>query len=1045
MLRISAKLTHAYAFTGGAMLRIRLLSGFTALSVLLPAALSGQGAGSITGELRQAGTGRPLAGARVTVVGTSIAVPTSENGTYSIRSVPAGRAEVRVFYIGHQSQKQTVNVVSGQPARLDFTLAVVPVQLSEIVTTATGDQRRLEVGSDIARVNAAQLTASQPIKNIADLLTARAPGVQVTPGSITGTQSRVRIRGTNSLSLNNDPIYIIDGIRMEGSSGSSSIGIGGAIPSRVGDIDPEQIESLEIVKGPSAATLYGTDAANGVIVITTKRGRAGKAKWSTYVERGRLTDRNTYPTAYTLVGKTPGTTAQRNCFLSQVSLKTCVVDSLRAFNLFEDPETTPLANGTRAQYGAQVSGGSEALRYFLSGEWEEETGVYKVPQFDIDRLMTTVGNIPGEHLRPNALERVNVRANLNIGLNDKTDVAISTGFVASTQRLPQTDNNTTGLLSSAYGGPGFRDNGNTSLGFPLNGYRIFTPGDVFQDVTAQEINRFIGSISPTWRPASWLSARGNFGLDLTNRVDSELCKRGNCSDFGTSREGFRTNNRTNFFQYTFDVNGAATFNLTPSLNSKTTVGVQYFRNVFSRNGAAASVLPPGAVTVTSGAVRTASEATAYAITAGAFVEQTVGIRDRLFLTAGLRADNNTAFGQNFDAVYYPKASLSWILSEEEFFPRPKFLDQFRLRAAYGASGVSPGTNDALLFFSPNTANLTDQGVAGLTFNAVGNPELKPERALEFEGGVDIGMFDSRLTLELTGYHKKTKDALIQRILPGSLGITASRFENIGSVRNKGFEAGIRAQLLRSDRIGVDVGFNTSINDNEIVTLQLAPDGKPLPIIVGTQIQHRVGYPLFGYYQPPLRSFNDNNGDGFITADELVVGDTAEFLGRSLPRTEMSFSPGIDLFGERIRLSASIDHKGGYKLLNANERIRCQSRNNCRGLSDPSAPLDLQARVVALRDHPSATQAGFIEDADYTKLREIAVTFTTPSNWQLGRVFRAERVSLTLAGRNIKTWTDYTGIDPESAYFEGGGGNDIQTDFQTAPPPRYYTLRVNIGF
>ncbi|HVF40112.1 MAG TPA: SusC/RagA family TonB-linked outer membrane protein [Gemmatimonadaceae bacterium] len=1029
------------------MQSIRLLarSAVALLLFAVPATLVARGSGSVTGEVKQAGTGRPLVGARVTVVGTSIAVPTGENGAYTIRSLPAGRSEIRVFYIGHESQKQTVNIGSGQTARTDFTLQVVPVQLSEIVTTATGDQRRLEVGSDIARVNAAQLTESQPIKNIADLLTARAPGVQVTPGAITGTQSRVRIRGTNSLSLNNDPIYIIDGIRMESASGSSSIGIGGAIPSRVGDIDPEQIESIEIVKGPSAATLYGTDAANGVVVITTKRGRTGKAKWNTYVERGRLTDKNKYPTAYTLVGKTPGATAQRQCILSQVSAKTCVVDSLRAFNLFEDPETTPLTNGTRAQYGAQVSGGSEALRYFLSGEWEEETGVYTVPRFDVDRLTNTQGAIRPEHMRPNALERVNVRGNINLGLNEKMDVAVSTGFVASTQRLPQTDNNTTGLLSSAYGGPGFRDNGNTSLGFPLNGYRIFTPGDVFQDNVNQEVNRFIGSVSPTWRPFTWLSTRGNFGIDYTNRVDSELCRRGNCSDFGTSREGFRVNNRTNFFQYTFDVNGTGTFNITPSLNSKTTAGVQYFRNVFSRNGASGSNLPPGAVTVTSGAVRSAAEATAYAITAGAFVEQTIAVRDRLFLTGALRADNNTAFGQNFDAVYYPKASVSWILSEEEFFPRPRILDQFRLRAAYGASGVSPGTNDALLFFSPNTANLTDQGVAGITFNAVGNPELKPERAVEFEGGVDIAMFDNRLSLELTGYRKKTKDALIQRILPGSLGITASRFENIGSVQNNGFETGIRAQILRGDMLGFDVGFNHSINENKILTLQLNAEGKPLPIIVGTQIQHRVGFPLFGYYQRPLRSFEDKNSDGFITVDEVVIGDTAEFLGRSLPRTEMSFTPGIDLFNQKIRLTASIDRKAGYVLLNANERIRCQSRNNCSGLSNPSASLFEQARVVALRDHSSGTQAGFVEDADYTKLREMALTFATPMSWGVGRAFRAERISITLAARNLKTWTNYSGIDPESAYFEGGGGNDIQTDFQTAPPPRYYTLRVNLGF
>ncbi|MEO7502527.1 MAG: SusC/RagA family TonB-linked outer membrane protein [Gemmatimonadaceae bacterium] len=1030
----------------GTLAVLRIARRFAvAASLLVPGILTAQGTGTITGVLKDSETDRPIVRGRVTIVGTALSVPTSDNGAYTIRGVPAGRVEVRAYSLGHESERQTVSVATDQATQVNFSLRLVAVQLSEIVTTATGLQRRLELGNDIARVDAARLTATRPIKNIADLLTARAPGVQVTPGTITGTQSRIRIRGTNSLSLNNDPIYIIDGIRMEASSGSSSIGVGGAIPSRVGDIDPEQIESIEVVKGPSAATLYGTDAANGVVVITTKRGRPGRPKWNVYVERGRLTDHNTYPTAYTLFGHTPGATTARQCTLAQVSLKTCVQDSLKSFNLFEDPETTPLSTGWREQYGAQVNGGSDLLRYFLSGEYEGETGVYKVPRFDIERLNQTVGRIPGEQLRPNSLYRANLRANLNVSFSPKADVAVSTGFVSSTQRLPQTDNNTTGLLSSAYGGPGYRDNGNTSLGFPLNGYRIFTPGDVFQDVVTQEINRFIGSVSPSWRPRSWFSARGNFGVDFTNRVDSELCRRGNCSDFGTSREGFRINNRTNFFQYTFDLNGATSFNLRPELNSKTVVGIQYFRNVFARNGASGSNLPPGAVTVTAGAVRDAAEVTSFAITAGAFVEQTFGLHDRLFLTGALRADNNSAFGQDFDAVYYPKTSLSWVVSEEGFFPKPRFLDQLRIRAAYGASGVSPGTNDALLFFSPRTANIGDQGAAGVTFNAVGNPNLKPERAIEFEGGFDVGMLNNRLSFEVTGYRKRTQDALIQRILPGSIGITASRFENIGSVENRGFETGIHAQVLRTDRLGIDIGINHSINDNKILTLDNNASGEPIPIIVATQIQHRVGYPLFGYWHTAIKSFSDTNGDGFITQDEVVVSDTAEYQGRQLPHVEMSFSPGIELFGDLIRLSASIDHKGGFKLLNASERIRCQSRNNCRGLSDPTASLFEQARVVALRDHRLRTQGGFIEKADYTKLREVALTVTSPRRWNLGRLMNADRVSVTLAGRNLKTWTDYSGIDPESAYFEGGGGNDIQTDFQTSPPPRYFTLRVNIGF
>ncbi|MEP6509449.1 MAG: TonB-dependent receptor, partial [Gemmatimonadales bacterium] len=387
----------------------------------------------------------------------------------------------------------------------------------------------------------------------------------------------------------------------------------------------------------------------------------------------------------------------------------------------------------------------------------------------------------------------------------------------------------------------------------------------------------------------------------------------------------------------------------------------------------------------------------------------------------------------------------WILSDEDFFPKPKFLNQFRIRSAYGASGVSPGANDALLFFSARSANVADQGSPGATFNAVGNPSLKPERAVEFEGGFDLAMLDNRLSLEFTGYRKRTRDALIQRVLPGSLGITANRFENIGSVRNEGFETSLHAQVVKTRNFGFDFGVNHSINDNKILQLENNAAGEPIKIIVSGQIQHRVGYPLNGYWHTAITGFSDKNGDGLITQDEVTVTDTAVYQGRPVPHVEMSFSPGVDLFNNIVRITAGFDYKGGFKLLNGTERIRCQSRNNCRGLSDPSAPLFEQARVVALRDHPSKTQGGFIEKGDYTKLRELAITLTPPPGWGLARAFRADRLSLTFAGRNLHTWTDYTGIDPEAGYLSGGNGNDVQNDFQTAPPPRFYTLRLNVGF
>jgi hypothetical protein len=216
----------------------------------------------------------------------------------------------------------------------------------------------------------------------------------------------------------------------------------------------------------------------------------------------------------------------------------------------------------------------------------------------------------------------------------------------------------------------------------------------------------------------------------------------------------------------------------------------------------------------------------------------------------------------------------------------------------------------------------------------------------------------------------------------------------------------------------------------------------VPPIIGADIREIPGYPLFGVWQRRILNFQDINGDGILTANEVVVSDSAMFLGRSSPHIEMTFTPGMDFWNNMFRLTASFDRKGGFWIKNSNERIRCNQRLNCSGLANPNAPLWEQARVVALRDHPLRTEGGFWEKGDYTKLREIALTFNAPQSWLGRRFMPGNRLSATLAGRNIKTWTQFTGIDPEQA---AGAEGNVQDPFQAVPPPRYVTFRVNLGF
>ncbi|HEX9165619.1 MAG TPA: SusC/RagA family TonB-linked outer membrane protein, partial [Gemmatimonadales bacterium] len=967
------------------MLRVLLVA-----STLLgsTAAMAAAQAGAVAGRITDQANGQPVAGARVQVIGTSLTGQTNAEGRYRFSNVPSGPQTVRVVALGYGAQNKVVDIRANEVVTADFSLLIVAFSLEEFVVTATGEQSRKEVGNAISTISTTELTKTAPVANMGDLLAARAPGVTVLPGNLTGGGSRVRIRGNSSLSLSNNPIYVIDGIRIWDDVNSSSIGIGGTNPSRVNDLNPEEIESIDVIKGPSASTLYGTDAANGVIVIKTKKGKAGKPVWNAYIEQGMIKDLNTYPTNYrawrsgttSTTNSLPSNTVQ--CLLNQVVAGTCVQDSVSKFNIVEDPETTPNGTGHRQQYGVQVSGGGDVARYFFSTEWEDETGYLQMPRFARDRLIASRGilEVPTEQERPNALRKTNIRANISANAGEKFDIAVNTGFISSTQRLPQSDNNVTGLLGNLLGGVGHKSNvvspGGGKPARANYGYRTYTPDEIFADETSQDINRTMLAATANWRPSSWLSFRGVGGLDYTGREDAEICRRDECTPFTGSflyLIGFKENNRTSVWTYTGDITANASYDLASNLRARTTVGSQYGKQRFEATYAFAYDIPPGSSTVSAGAVPSAGEATTETATLGFFVEQWFGFRDNLFLTLAVRSDRNNAFGQNFERVYYPKAALSYVLSDETWFPDVAGISSFRLRAAYGASGRQPGPNDAIPFYSPGTASVEGSDTPAIVNSALGNTELKPERSAELELGADISFFSNRLNLELTYFDKNSKDALISRTIPPSLGSAASRFENIGQVNNKGFEGVINAVVLDESEVGWDLTLAASWLSNKVVSLGDTPP------LVGTTTQSREGYPIEGWWQRPY-TYKDANGDGIIALSEVTVSDTNEFVGYSQPRGEITLFTGFELFDRKLRLQGNIDSKFGSYQLNGTDRIRCESRLNCRGTVDPTAPLWEQARAVAVRQTASRTQYGYMEKIDFLRFREVSATWTMPDRW-----------------------------------------------------------------
>ncbi|HEX9485302.1 MAG TPA: TonB-dependent receptor plug domain-containing protein, partial [Gemmatimonadaceae bacterium] len=476
-----------------ARLRLVLLA-FTVGAPVLASAQTGTIAGRVVDRAAQ----RPIPAVQVRVLGTQRGAVTDENGDYRILSVPVGSASIVAQRIGYAPVPRTVTVTANATTTVDFVLVGAVTQLDKVLVTATGEtQRKRENGNAIASLDTSNLTLAAT-SNFSDVLAAKAPGVSVlTSGGTTGGGSRIRIRGSNSISLSNDPLLIIDGIRVDNNSSSNTIGVGGQRPSRFNDINPEEIENIEIIKGPAAAALYGTAASNGVIQITTKKGRAGRTRWDYTAESGTEKDINSYPSNYLAFGKrVPSGAFTANCNIDLKARGLCTVDSIVTNSPLNN--SNPLRSGGRKLMGLSTAGGSDVATYFLSAEYNQEQGVYDI----------------------NQSRQLNLRSNLRGQLTKALDAQVSVGYVNSDLRLPQNDNNILGALSSALLGlaydcgpkksyPALCGTDTTSRGY-ISGQ---IPQEIYAINTRQQVQRFIGSITSNYTPLSWLVFTGTAGAD----------------------------------------------------------------------------------------------------------------------------------------------------------------------------------------------------------------------------------------------------------------------------------------------------------------------------------------------------------------------------------------------------------------------------------------------------------------------------------------------------------------------------------------------------
>lgn len=985
--------------------------------------------GTVTGTVQDA-SGRPLAGAQVSIEGTTIGGLSSDAGRYLLNNVPAGNHDITVVMLGYIGMTESVSVQAGETAVRDFVLQLTALSMDEIVVTATGEQRRREIGNAIAKIETSMLTEVAPVTSFQELLQGRASGVSVIPSDGTvGTGARIRIRGISSATLSPDPLVYVDGIRVN--SGSPALGgdqyIGGGEPSFFNDLNPEEIESIEIVKGPSAATLYGTQAANGVIWITTKRGTEGPPRWNIWIEQGLSQDPAEYPGIYFSQGRgANGRT--RLCLPMHQAMGQCTIEQLYSRNLLTEPEYSPIKNGYRQQYGAQVSGGN-TVRYFVSAEWENETGVVQMPQISREFLYEERGTdvIPDEQLYPNELNKVNLRANLTADVRENMDLNVSMGVVKSDLYLPQTGDNLEGIYGTAIFGTANPD-APSPFGFA-------PPDQNFAHIVWRENDRFINSGRLNWRPTDFVTAHATVGLDYTGYSDESFNAPGQgCAICGQQRQGIRAIDSFTQYKYSVDLGSSANFDVTDQISSRTSIGAQYNEDLLEGTLNSAAVFPPGGQSIDAGATKNSGEITVETKTVGSYLEQQLGWNDRLYVTGAMRVDQNSAFGEGFEAAWYPKASVSFIALDD---PDAGWINSLRLRGAFGQSGLQPDANAALRFLLPVTSSILvgDQTTSrpSVTIGGLGNIELRPERSTEYEGGFDATVLDNRIDIQFTYYNKSTTDALVNRELPGSLGATQTRVENLGEVMNQGVEVSVDARLIEREDLSWSVAITGAKNSNELIEL-----GEGVTPLQGFGYKQAVGFPLYGLWWPRLESWEDANGDGIIVPSEVVVSDTAVFNGSTIPTQNLQVGTSLSLWSGRVEVGGLVDYQGGYVSHNVNTLFQCAFVQNCRDLNDPGAPLEAQAKAVA----GSRAFGAYAEDASFLKVREAHIRLNTPAAW--AQRIGARSASLILTGRNLYTYTNFTSWDPE-VNTSGASTDGPNYNFVQAGQLRAFMLRVNLGY
>jgi TonB-linked SusC/RagA family outer membrane protein len=934
------------------------------------------GTATISGQVTDSLSRTPLAGAEVFIGADAAAAGarstrTNAAGRYTFAAVAPGVITVSVRLVGFAPKGARVTVTDGAQLTADFALSQRTTQLDQVVVTGTGGvTQRRAVGNVVETIDAKNVLEVAPARSVDQLIGARTPGLIVLPSTgQVGTGAQLRVRAASSLTLSNDPIIYIDGVRMDASAARGPVQRGGAGASRLNDVNPEDIESIEVIKGPAAATLYGTEASNGVIQIITKRGKSGKAQFSFTTRQGTNWLANPLGRAGMLYA--PGPTAGQ----------------VIGFNLYKHEEESGkgaiFSTGRNAGYQGNVAGGTDANRYYLSGTYDDDVGIVK---WNWDRKFTG-------------------RANLDILANNKLRLQGSVSHIRDRIRLAQNDIATDPFSQLVWGTP--RTMNGASRGFSN------TPPEEWSLIEGHADNdRTTLSFNADFNPLSWFTNRLVTGLDVSSENNWLLYPRmplGAQDPIGSLGTGQKSAARTTRSFLTLDYSGNVKYGWGEAYKFTTSVGLQHYRAEISTIGATATTFPAVPITtVTGGSQTTGNEQFSANATVGMYVQQQAAWNNRVFLTAALRGDDNSTFGKDFKAAYYPKFSASWVVSEEPWFKLP-LVNDLRLRSALGAAGTQPGTFDAARLYQPTVGY---QDAPGLVPFSYGNPQLKPERSQELELGFESTIINGKVDLSYTHYGRSITDAIVNVPVPPSAGFPNNQVINIGKVTGWGNEFQANARVFQGRYVGWELGTQLARNGNRVDNMGGA---QFFTVGGGGQAQNRVGFGIADFFMYKVRKpvltaagvadlnasiCDGGRGKGGVESggpDVPCATAPRVFWGHSQPIWQMGYNTTVTVLN-RLRLYARVDGNGGHYQSDTEVRA-LHNQGSTLGVINKDPLLTVYRAIEA--DAPGTYRGSFL------RLRELSATYTVQPS--IVRRIGATNASISVAGRNLSMlWTAQNG-------------------------------------